>query len=529
MKHAGGISFLDMPPVYNLFIFLSKNFHSLHMVSSQPSPILYLHNKTFYFVKNFFIIRAGNCGSSYPASSLFQDFFPFYFFQAGFHFHFCRIVLNYCALSCNLIRKGRSVYFMRKLFSTKKSVISIVLFILLSSMFLLSSCGSTDTSSQTFDSSTTADASNTRPGKAVKELVIETEKPVEIQLMMIGDILVHQGVYKSGMRQDGTLNYDHLFQHILPDIEAADIRIVNQETILGGNELGFSGYPLFNSPQEIGDAEAKAGFNTILHATNHTLDQGQKGVENCKNFWKKYPEINVLGINETEEDSHDITIFKKEDFRVALLNYTYGTNGIPLPSSKPYIVNLLNEEKIIKDVTAAKELADMVVVCPHWGTENLHATDAEQARWTQLFADLNVDVVIGTHSHVMGEVEVLTRKDGNPMLVYYSLGNFVSTQSKKAQMIGGMANVTLVKDRNTCYIKDYAYTPVITQKASGPSQITTYKLTDYTEQLAVANRIRGNAGCGDFSLSYCNTLARQVLGEAYDENERRLYVKLQDQ
>ena len=125
-----------------------------------------------------------------------------------------------------------------------------------------------------------------------------TPPDVTVDIMMIGDILAHEGVYNSGLQADGTYNFDHLFKNIKSDISAADIRIVNQETILGGVELGLSGYPCFNSPYEIGVAEAKAGFNVILHATNHTLDKGLTGVENCLNFWKtNYPEMAVLGIN----------------------------------------------------------------------------------------------------------------------------------------------------------------------------------------------------------------------------------------
>ena len=209
---------------------------------------------------------------------------------------------------------------------------------------------------------------------------------VEVDLMMIGDMLMHEGVVKSGLMDDGTYNFDHLYTSIAKDISSADIKIVNQETILGGSDFAYTGYPTFNSPWALGDAEVKAGFNIILHATNHTLDKGLKGVENCLSFWKTYhPDTTVLGINETEEDYENIYVYEKEGFKIAFLNYTYGTNGIPIPDSKPYIVNMLDKDKITADVTKAKQLADMVIVLPHWGTEYVYTPDSNQNYWTQLF------------------------------------------------------------------------------------------------------------------------------------------------
>lgn len=295
---------------------------------------------------------------------------------------------------------------------------------------------------------------------------------IEVDLMMIGDMLMHEGVVKSGLMDDGTYNFDHLYTNIAKDISSADIRIVNQETILGGSDFAYTGYPTFNSPWALGDAEVKEGF------------------------------------------------------KIAFLNYTYGTNGIPIPDSKPYIVNMLDKDKITADVTKAKQLADMVIVLPHWGTEYVYTPDSNQNYWTQLFLSLGVDVVIGTHPHVLEPVEVVSDTKGHEMLVYYSLGNFVSNQDQKPRMIGGMAKMTLVKDETGCYVKNYNLTPVITQKLFGQKAITTYKLSDYTESLASGNAIRNDSGCSDFSLSYCQTLVKQILGDDYDESTSELNVSL---
>ena len=154
-----------------------------------------------------------------------------------------------------------------------------------------------------------------------------TDSPVTINVMMIGDMLIHRGVYRSGTTDNVNYNFDHLFANILDDIEEADMRIVNQETILGGTEMGLDEYPNFNSPQEIGDAEVEAGFNIILHATNHALDKGLTGLNTTVSYWRtNHPEMSVLGIYDSQEDADEIYVYEKEGFKVAVLNYTYGTN-----------------------------------------------------------------------------------------------------------------------------------------------------------------------------------------------------------
>ena len=366
--------------------------------------------------------------------------------------------------------------------------------------------------------------------KNVEKIIEEVEEQPtpeneHIDLLMIGDMLIHQPVYKSGIQVDGSLNYDHFFTNIQNDINEAEIAIVNQETILGGTELGISSYPCFNSPQEIGDAEAKAGFDVILHATNHTIDKGFKAVDNTINFWKNnYPEITVLGINSNEEEKETIQIYEQNGFKIALLNYTYGTNGIPLPSDKPYLVNLLDEETVTRDITKAKELADFVVVLPHWGTEYQYVPDSLQEKYTKLFSDLGVDLVIGTHPHVLENIEMITNDEGHEMLVYYSLGNYVSGQQKRDRVIGGMAKVSIEKDATTgeTYITEYELDPIVTQQG----EYTAYKLEDYNDDLASQNKIKNQEGCSNFNMEYINDLCTEILGEDFDEEAEKVKVKL---
>ena len=384
-------------------------------------------------------------------------------------------------------------------------------------------------------------SNNETSQQPVTEETTTSEPIVKIDVCMIGDMLIHEGVYKTGLESDGSYNFDHLFANILTDLSSADMKIVNQETILGGTEMGLGGYPAFNSPQEIGDAEVKAGFNIILHATNHTLDRGLSGVTNTINFWEtKHPDVAYLGIHDSEEDAKDIYVYEKEGFKVAVLNYTYGTNGIAIPSSAPYCVDTLDDEaKVRDDIQRAHQLAEMVIVCPHWGTEYVYDATSYQEYWTNVFLEEGVDVVIGTHPHVIEPVEELTRDDGHKMVVYYSLGNFVSNQDEIPRMIGGMAKLTLCKKGDTASIESYSFEPVVTHKRYGYKEITTYKLSDYTQELASQNKIlsdptccyTGYFGClcgatlfdypthgpSNFSVEYCKQFCRAVLSDMYKE------------
>ena len=259
----------------------------------------------------------------------------------------------------------------------------------------------------------------------------------------------------------------------------------------------------------------------ILHATNHTLDKGKKGLQNCMNYWKdNYDQVAVLGVFDSQDSyDNDIYIYEEDGLKIAILNYTYGTNGLPLPLDMPYAVALLEEEKVVSDLKKAEQLADFTVVCPHWGTEYQHKQSKEQEKWANLFLKYGVDLVVGTHPHYIQPVEMLTGENGEEMLVYYSLGNFINSTNESGRgtadrMIGGMAKVTVAKTEDgNAYIKTYGVEPLVTQLLYGTQEITTYKLSDYTEELASENRIIDKDRM--FNLQFCKELCKEVFGELY--------------
>lgn len=368
------------------------------------------------------------------------------------------------------------------------------------------------------------DINNTEKSDSGPDTDIDNENnhdTPEITIIMVGDILLHTPVAKSGVQEDGSYNFDAVFENVKEEIAAADLAIVNQEVIIGGEELGITGYPSFNAPYELGDALVDTGFDVVLHATNHTLDKGGKGVNNCINFWKSnYPDIAILGINESEEEQdNNIYVYEQDGISVAILNYTYGTNGISMPADMPYAVNLLDEEKVTQDIKKAEELADFTIVCPHWGTEYRLTSSAEQERWTDIFLENGADLVIGTHPHVIEPIEWVSGDNGNEMLVYYSLGNFVNWTSGTGEgvanrMVGGMAEVTICKNEDgEAYISDYGVEPLVCHLSEGTNGVTTYLLSEYSQQLAAENMIILQDS--EFSLEYCENLCDEVWGELF--------------
>ena len=412
---------------------------------------------------------------------------------------------------------------------------------------LLSACGKTETEQPNQISATNdtvlQESSMAVTGEAAsgveespevpsEETIAASEEPSsdstpEYQIIMVGDVLLHTPVEESCRQTDGSYDYDSLFAHTKETIAAADLALVNQEVIIGGADLGISGYPCFNADFSLCDSLVETGFDVICHATNHAMDKGRAGLVNCAEYWREqYPQITVLGIHDIADTSTscgaDPVILELPDMRIAVLNYTYGTNGISLPEDMPYAVDLLDEEQVAADIQRAEELADFTIVCPHWGTEYRLTADASQEKWTKIFAENGADLVLGTHPHVIEPIEWVTDEEsGHEMLVYYSLGNFVNWTSGIGEgvanrMVGGMAEVTLTKNEDgEVEIEDYGVRPLVSHVTSGPGGVTTYFLEDYSEELARENEIISQDS--EFSLEYCVDLCDSVWGDLWKE------------
>ena len=193
-----------------------------------------------------------------------------------------------------------------------------------------------------------------------------------------------------------------------------------------------------------------------------------------------------------------------------------------MPDGMPYAVDMMEQEKVIADIARAEEMADFTVVCPHWGTEYELGTSSMQEKWTEIFLENGVDLVLGTHPHVIEPIEwVIDEKTGHKMLVYYSLGNFVNWTSSSGagianRMVGGMAQVTIEKsEEGEAYIKEYGVEPLVCHLQEGMNGVTVYPLDEYTVELASVNEIMKQDS--NFSLKYCQELCEKVWGEEYKE------------
>ena len=330
-----------------------------------------------------------------------------------------------------------------------------------------------------------------------------------VSLVAVGDNLIHNTLISAGEQEDGSLDYSSFYENIKNDISSADIAVINQETILGGSEFEYTGYPVFNSPWEIGTAAIDAGFDIFTCATNHSLDKGYAGIEQECAFFDQHAEVVHVGTNDSEEDYNSIIYYEKNSIRFAILNYTYGTNGIPIPESSPWCVNMMDKEKITADVNAAKQNADVIIVFPHWGTENSTSVSDYQREYVQLFSDLGVDIVIGTHPHVLQPVEwVENETTGKKMLVYYSLGNFISHQTSLNQLCGGMAEIKIEKKNGEISITSAKLVPVVCwYKSSGDKyEFSVYKLSDYTDSIADSHAQRSNGATPDYFREYASDI-----------------------
>ena len=404
-----------------------------------------------------------------------------------------------------------------------KRFLSILLIIAV--VILLPSCGKTaertgagrqDVAALVTDAPTSTEA----PGETTD--APDPENGGTISVVMVGDVLLHEPITESGLADGGTRNYDHLFANVKSAVEKADLALVNEEVILGGEEIGFSGYPRFNGPYEIADAEAAAGFDVILQATNHALDKGKDGLLNDLDYYHThFPELSVTGIYDSKEARDTICVREVGGVKIAILNYTYSTNGQEIPDDMPWAIAMLDRDAVRIDFEKAREQADYIIVCPHWGTEYSHEVSGYQRGWAELFVELGADLILGAHPHVIEPVETMTATDGKIVPVFWSVGNFICSTAREGdgvadQMVGAMAHVTLeIAEDGSVTTATWEALPLVTQMAYGYKAPTTYFLSDYTDALASESKVTERDPA--FSLEYVRELCREVLGDAWKE------------
>ena len=289
--------------------------------------------------------------------------------------------------------------------------------------------------------------------------VDDNNHSTSISLIMAGDNLINDKLYNAAKKGDGSYDFKSMYSYIKDIVKNYDLAYYNQETILGGSEIGVSSYPAFNSPYEVGDATIDTGFNLVSLATNHTLDRGEKAIINSLNYWNNKSNVLTSGSYLSNDDRNKVNIKEVNNITYTMLNYTYGTNGIKVPEGKEYLVNIWPctgnnpdndtkyqeyKEVVKKDILRVRDKVDLLIVAMHFGVEYTHVPTNYQIDMAEFLSSLGVDIIIGTHPHVIMPITYI-----NDALVIYSLGNFLSAQDTNNDYnttVGLLSSIKITKN-----------------------------------------------------------------------------------
>ena len=304
--------------------------------------------------------------------------------------------------------------------------------------------------------------------QAIESSTTTTLKPLRtITIATTGDFLLHMPVQQRALSNGGgTYDFSPMLAEIAPTITAADLAYCHMETPLSTSDKNLTGYPIFNTAHEIADAAKAAGYDSCSTASNHSLDQGESGVVQTLN------ELDRVGLGHVgtarsalEALAPDLQTVK--GVKIAHLDYTYGTNGIPVPAGKPWLLNLTNIDQAIASATAAKEAgANIVIVEMHWGEEYSALPSAEQrAQAAALLASPSIDLVIGQHTHVVQAAEKIGTK-----YVIYGTGNILSNQGAPATPVpsndGVIVRVAFSEQRDGTWVQSVTYVPTFVDRST---------------------------------------------------------------
>ena len=325
----------------------------------------------------------------------------------------------------------------------------------------------------------------TEPAPA-EEPTAETEPTVEpdpatdadaddgrVHVIAMGDMLPHDSVNEQALQPSGAPDYGQFFAGIAPQLSAGDVTFCNQEVPSAGADFGISGYPTFNAPVEFAGAlHAAAGCDLVNLATNHSADLGPAGITATRGVWDGLSPSAVSGANRDAEEQRKVQVFEQGGVTFALVSFAEYSNA-PID---PVSLNMMNDDALVADLmTQADDLADVVVVSAHWGTEDSHEVNDQQRAFAGRVADLGADVVIGTGPHVLQPTTWIDRADGGRTLVWYSIGNLLNTQLELDQRTGVIAGFDAVRDPDSGAVA-----------IENPTGILTYMHYDWTAEQEAA-------------------------------------------
>lgn len=311
----------------------------------------------------------------------------------------------------------------------------------------------------------------------------QASKETTINMAFTGDIMCHNTIYNDAYDSlTKTYDFSYIFENIKYHIQTADIAIGNLETTFAGPSKGYSSYPTFNTPESLAYNLKKVGFDVLSTANNHCYDSGYNGIESTIDYLNN-ADISHTGTFKSEEEQNKILIKNVKGLNIAFLSFTYGTNGIKIPSDKSYSVNLIDEQSILKQLSLAKgQNPDLICVSMHWGTEYQTSPNLEQKNLADFLFKNGADIIIGNHPHVLQSMEKReialddgSKKDG---FVIYSLGNLLADQNKNYTRSSAILNLNITKNADgKININSATYTPIYTFKNTAKSS-QKFKLID---------------------------------------------------
>lgn len=298
----------------------------------------------------------------------------------------------------------------------------------------------------------------------------ETPTDTTFTLTAIGDIMCHNTQYIDAYNDEtGEYDFSYVFDDISLYTKTADICVGNLETTFAGEDVGYSSYPTFNTPDSLAYELKDIGVDVLSTAGNHALDKGFNGLSRTIDVLND-ADISHLGTYKSKEEQDKTLIKYVKGIKIAFVNFTYGTNGIPIPSDKPYCVNLIDENLMKEQIDRAKEEEpDIIIACMHWGTEYKTTPSSTQEQLADFLFKNGVDIILGTHPHVLEPMEkrTVTLDDGSTKdgFVIYSLGNFIADQNAEYTRDSIILNIDITKHTDgKITIDNYEYVPIYMYK-----------------------------------------------------------------
>ena len=313
----------------------------------------------------------------------------------------------------------------------------------------------------------------------------KTENIDDVHLIFSGSVMLNNRAYLSGIKADNTFNYDHLFKNIEKNIKSADLAITTLHSVFNieENEKKFK-KDHKNTPKELGDALAKAGFKVILHASPYAYSHKEKGIIDTLNFWKtNHKDVHPLGIYATmEECEKNYFIFTQDNIKIGIINYS-GFSVKSIPKNKQFMINTLSKKRIEEELPKLKQMVDFLIVCVEWGDKTGSSPNKLQIGWAKSFAEIGADLIVGNYPRYVQPVTFVKSKNGNKALVVFSLGSLVYDDKKNKATLGALGDVIISKANKKTFISSFNMIPILNHKTE--KEYTIYTMADYNEDLGL--------------------------------------------